>query len=159
MVAVDNVLIVGAGASGAAAAILLADAGVAVDLVEIKPEVSALGSGITLQGNALSVCCVELGVFDECLAISAIPFSKLVIRAPDPAATIVAEVDDIPLRRPRPAVHNGHVPARPCPDPHGPRRTGRGQGPFLDHYREPRPGSATASTSPSPTARRAATTS
>jgi 2-polyprenyl-6-methoxyphenol hydroxylase-like FAD-dependent oxidoreductase len=96
--AVQNVLVVGAGAAGAATAILLADAGVAVDLVEIKPTVSALGSGITLQGNALRVL-RGLGVLDECLE-RGYPFAKLVIRAPDPAATIVAEVDDIPFGGP-----------------------------------------------------------
>ena len=55
MPAVNNVLVVGSGLAGAATAILLAEAGVAVDLVEIKPDVAALGSGITLQGNALRV--------------------------------------------------------------------------------------------------------
>ena len=53
MPAVNNVLVVGGGLAGAATAIHLADAGVAVDLIEIKPDVAALGSGITLQGNAL----------------------------------------------------------------------------------------------------------
>ena len=53
MPAVNNVLVVGGGLAGAATAIHLAAAGVAVDLVEIKPDVAALGSGITLQGNAL----------------------------------------------------------------------------------------------------------
>jgi 2-polyprenyl-6-methoxyphenol hydroxylase-like FAD-dependent oxidoreductase len=55
MPAVGTALVVGGGAAGAATAILLAEAGVAVDLVEAQPEVSALGSGITLQGNALRV--------------------------------------------------------------------------------------------------------
>ena len=40
MPAVNNVLVVGAGAAGSAAAIHLASAGVAVDLIEIKPDVS-----------------------------------------------------------------------------------------------------------------------
>ena len=39
-------------------------AGVAVDLVEVKPDATALGSGITLQGNALRVL-RQLGVWDE----------------------------------------------------------------------------------------------
>ncbi|WP_138734396.1 FAD-dependent monooxygenase [Modestobacter excelsi] len=98
MPAVKNVLVVGAGAAGTTAAALLADAGVAVDLVEIKSEVSALGSGITLQGNALRVL-RQLGVLDECLQVGQ-PFSQLVIRLPDPAATIVARVDDIPFGGP-----------------------------------------------------------
>ncbi|SOD98061.1 FAD-dependent monooxygenase [Blastococcus haudaquaticus] len=90
MAAVENVLVVGGGVVGAATAILLADAGVSVDLVEIKPDVTALGSGITLQGNALRVL-RELGVLDECLA-QGYPAEELVIRAPDPAATVVARV-------------------------------------------------------------------
>jgi 2-polyprenyl-6-methoxyphenol hydroxylase-like FAD-dependent oxidoreductase len=98
MTAVQKVLVVGAGAAGAATAILLADAGVAVDLVEIKPGVSALGSGITLQGNALRVL-RGLGVLDECLQ-RGYPFAKLVIRAPDEKATVLAEVDDIPFGGP-----------------------------------------------------------
>ena len=53
MPAVNNVLVVGSGLAGAATAIKLAAAGVAVDLVEIKPDLAAVGSGITLQGNAL----------------------------------------------------------------------------------------------------------
>ena len=53
MTAVNSVLVVGAGLAGAATAIRLAEAGVAVDLVEITPDTAALGSGITLQGNAL----------------------------------------------------------------------------------------------------------
>jgi 2-polyprenyl-6-methoxyphenol hydroxylase-like FAD-dependent oxidoreductase len=93
--AVSNVLVIGSGAAGTATAILLADAGIAVDLVEIRTDVSALGSGITLQGNALRVL-RQLGVLDECLA-HGYPFSQLVIRLPDPAATIVATVDDIPF--------------------------------------------------------------
>ena len=48
MPAVDNVLVVGGGTAGAATAILLADAGVRVDFVEIKDDVTALGLGITL---------------------------------------------------------------------------------------------------------------
>ncbi|MFD0523622.1 FAD-dependent monooxygenase [Paractinoplanes durhamensis] len=64
MPAVGNVLVVGGGAAGAAAAILLAEGGVAVDLIDIKPDIGALGSGITLQGNALRVL-RQLGVWDE----------------------------------------------------------------------------------------------
>ncbi|SFU07653.1 2-polyprenyl-6-methoxyphenol hydroxylase [Geodermatophilus amargosae] len=90
MAAVQNVLVVGGGAVGAATATLLADAGVSVDLVEITPDVTALGSGITLQGNALRVL-RQLGVLDECLALG-YAADQLVIRAPDPAGTVVARV-------------------------------------------------------------------
>lgn len=67
MTAVNDVLVVGAGTAGVAAATFLADAGVAVDLVEINSDVTALGSGVTLQGNALRVL-RQLGVLDECFA-------------------------------------------------------------------------------------------
>ncbi|WP_433782163.1 FAD-dependent monooxygenase [Actinomycetospora sp. CA-101289] len=93
MPAVDTALVVGGGAAGAATAILLADAGVAVDLVEAQPEVSALGSGITLQGNALRVL-RRLGVLEECAALG-YECSGLLVRAADPAATVLAQLPDL----------------------------------------------------------------
>ncbi len=91
MPAVNDVLVVGGGVSGAAIATLLADASVSVDLVEIKSDVTALGSGITLQGNALRVL-RQLGVLDECLA-EGWASEGLVLRAPfDPEATVVARM-------------------------------------------------------------------
>ncbi|MEU4420181.1 FAD-dependent monooxygenase [Actinoplanes sp. NPDC024001] len=93
MPAVRNVLVVGGGAAGAAAAILLAEGGVSVDLVDAKPDVAALGSGITLQGNALRVL-RELGVWDQ-VAAEGYAFDTLGLRAPDPAGTLLAELTDI----------------------------------------------------------------
>ena len=92
MPAVGSVLVVGAGAAGTATAILLAEQGVSVDLVDAKPDVSALGSGITLQGNALRVF-RELGVWPSVHA-KGYAFDSLGIRAPDPAGTLVAEIPD-----------------------------------------------------------------
>src|SRR3954447_8640635 len=92
MPAVDSVLVVGSGLAGTATAIHLAARGVAVDLVEIKPEVAALGSGITLQGNALREL-KSLGVWDEVEA-AGYAFDTTGIRAPDPDGTVVAEVSD-----------------------------------------------------------------
>src|SRR3954470_3215745 len=92
MPAVDSVLVVGSGLAGTAAAIHLAARGVAVDLVEIKPEVAALGSGITLQGNALREL-KALGVWDEVQA-AGYAFDVTGIRAPDPHGTVVAEIPD-----------------------------------------------------------------
>jgi 2-polyprenyl-6-methoxyphenol hydroxylase-like FAD-dependent oxidoreductase len=92
MPAVSNVLVVGAGLAGAGTAIHLAARGVAVDLVEIKPEVAALGSGITLQGNALREL-RSLGVWDEVEA-HGYAFDVTGIRAPDPAGSVVAEIPD-----------------------------------------------------------------
>ena len=92
MPAVNNVLVVGAGLAGAGVAIHLASRGVAVDLIEIKPEVAALGSGITLQGNALREL-KALGVWDQVEA-AGYAFGVTGIRAPDPAGSIVAEIPD-----------------------------------------------------------------
>jgi 2-polyprenyl-6-methoxyphenol hydroxylase-like FAD-dependent oxidoreductase len=90
--AVSTVLVVGAGLAGTATAIRLAEAGVAVDLVEIKPEVAALGSGITLQGNALREL-RTLGVWEQ-VSAAGYAFDVTGIRAPDPAGSVVAEIPD-----------------------------------------------------------------
>jgi 2-polyprenyl-6-methoxyphenol hydroxylase-like FAD-dependent oxidoreductase len=92
MPAVRSVLVIGAGAAGTATAILLAERGVSVDLVDVKPDVGALGSGITLQGNALRVL-RELGVWAE-VEEHGYSFDSLGIRAPDPNGTLVAEIPD-----------------------------------------------------------------
>ncbi len=92
MPAVSTVLVVGAGLAGAATAIRLAEAGVAVDLVEIKPDTTALGSGITLQGNALREL-RTLGVWERVQA-AGYAFDTTGIRAPDPVGTVVAEIAD-----------------------------------------------------------------
>jgi 2-polyprenyl-6-methoxyphenol hydroxylase-like FAD-dependent oxidoreductase len=90
MPSVRNVLIVGGGAAGCAAAILFARDGAAVDLIEIKPDLSALGSGITVQGNALRVL-RQLGVWDE-VAAAGYAFNTLGLRAPD--GTLLVEMED-----------------------------------------------------------------
>jgi 2-polyprenyl-6-methoxyphenol hydroxylase-like FAD-dependent oxidoreductase len=93
MSAVRNVLVVGGGAAGAAAAILLAEGGVSVDLIDIKPDVGAVGSGITLQGNALRIL-RRLGVGDEVLR-HGYAFDTLGMRAPDPHGTLIVELEDV----------------------------------------------------------------
>jgi 2-polyprenyl-6-methoxyphenol hydroxylase-like FAD-dependent oxidoreductase len=90
MPCVRDVLVVGGGAAGCAAAVLLAQAGVQVDLAEIKPDAAALGSGITVQGNALRVL-RQLGVWDE-VAAAGYAFSTLGLRSPD--GTLLAEIED-----------------------------------------------------------------
>jgi 2-polyprenyl-6-methoxyphenol hydroxylase-like FAD-dependent oxidoreductase len=90
MAAVGNVLIVGGGTAGSALAVLLARGGVAVDIAEIKPDIAALGSGITLQGNALRIL-RDLGVWDE-ISASGYAFDVLGLRAPD--GTLIAEIPD-----------------------------------------------------------------
>jgi 2-polyprenyl-6-methoxyphenol hydroxylase-like FAD-dependent oxidoreductase len=92
MPAVNSVLVVGGGLAGAGTAIHLARAGVAVELIEIKPDVAVLGSGITLQGNALREL-KALGVWDDVEA-AGYAFDTTGIRAPDPNGTVVAEIAD-----------------------------------------------------------------
>lgn len=91
MPAVTKVLVVGGGLAGTATAILLAQDGVAVDLVEAKPDVPAVGSGITLQGNALREL-RRLGVWPRAKA-AGYPFDCLGLRAPD--GTLLAEIPDV----------------------------------------------------------------
>ncbi|SDS09235.1 2-polyprenyl-6-methoxyphenol hydroxylase [Nocardioides scoriae] len=93
MPAVRSVLVVGGGAAGAATAVLLAEQGVSVDLVDIAPDIATHGSGITLQGNALRVL-RELGVWDA-VREHGYAFDGLGLRAPDPHGSLVAELDDI----------------------------------------------------------------
>jgi 2-polyprenyl-6-methoxyphenol hydroxylase-like FAD-dependent oxidoreductase len=92
MSAVQNVLVVGGGLAGAGVAVRLARAGVAVDLVEVKPDVHALGSGITLQGNALREL-DALGVWESARE-RGYPFDVTGFRAPDPAGTELFAVPD-----------------------------------------------------------------
>jgi 2-polyprenyl-6-methoxyphenol hydroxylase-like FAD-dependent oxidoreductase len=93
MTAVQKVAIAGSGVAAMASAIRLAQSGVEVDVYEAKPELSALGSGISLQGNALRVF-DALGAWDEIRA-AGYPFEGLNLRAPGPAAPIVAELPDV----------------------------------------------------------------
>ncbi|WP_309073472.1 FAD-dependent monooxygenase [Paenarthrobacter sp.] len=93
MAAVQRVGIVGAGAAGLAAAILLAEAGVEVEVLEKAAEPQTLGSGITLQGNALRVL-RALGVWEQVEA-KGYGFSTLGLRAPNPAGTVLAVLEDI----------------------------------------------------------------
>jgi 2-polyprenyl-6-methoxyphenol hydroxylase-like FAD-dependent oxidoreductase len=88
-----KVAIAGTGVAGLAAAIQLAKAGVEVDGFEARLEPSALGSGISLQGNALRVF-DALGVWDD-VRRAGYPFEGLHLRAPGPGAPIVAELPDV----------------------------------------------------------------
>ncbi|MFH8575241.1 FAD-dependent oxidoreductase [Streptomyces zaomyceticus] len=104
-----KVLVVGGGAAGNAATVLLRRAGIDVDLVEAKDDWNATaGSGITLQGNALRVL-RELGVWEEVKA-SGFPFGSVGITAPDGTVLHVQRDlrtggDDLPatlgMQRPR----------------------------------------------------------
>jgi 2-polyprenyl-6-methoxyphenol hydroxylase-like FAD-dependent oxidoreductase len=92
MSAVSRVAIVGSGVAGTAAAILLAEGGVDVDVFEQKPDLSALGSGITLQGNALRVF-DRLGVWEQ-VKEAGYSFDQTGLRAPGPDAPVIAQIPD-----------------------------------------------------------------
>lgn len=92
MSAVQRVAIAGAGIAGLSAAILLAEDGVEVDVFETKSEISALGSGITLQGNALRSF-ARLGIWDQVQA-KCWASDLLGLRAPGPDAAVIAIVPD-----------------------------------------------------------------
>jgi len=92
MSAVKRTAIAGAGIAGLATAILLAEDGVEVDVYEAKATLSALGSGITLQGNALRSF-GRLGIWEKVKANS-YTFEVLGLRAPGPDATIIAQIPD-----------------------------------------------------------------
>lgn len=93
MPAIRNALVIGAGAAGTGAAVLLAESGVSVDLIEVKPTVTALGSGITVQGNALRVL-RQLGVYDQ-VRSRGYAFNTLGLRLPDETGTLVHETEDV----------------------------------------------------------------
>ena len=93
MTAVRSVLVIGAGLAGAACGIRLAEAGVQVDLIDKQPDVSALGSGITLQGNALRAF-RELGVWDR-VQEKGYAYESVGLRAPDPNGTLITEIQEI----------------------------------------------------------------
>lgn len=94
------VLVVGGGASGNAVTVLLRRAGIAVDLIEAKPDWNATtGSGITLQGNALRVL-RELGIWEQ-VRTSGYAFCSVAVTAPDGTVLHVSEDiqtggDDLP---------------------------------------------------------------
>jgi 2-polyprenyl-6-methoxyphenol hydroxylase-like FAD-dependent oxidoreductase len=92
MSAVQRVAIAGAGIAGLASAILLAEDGVEVDVYEVKPELSALGSGITLQGNALRSF-GRLGIWEE-VQQRCWSSDLLGLRAPGPDAAVIAVIPD-----------------------------------------------------------------
>lgn len=105
MTAVHKVAVAGSGVAGLAAAIQLAKAGVEVDVFESKPELSALGSGISLQGNALRVF-DALGAWSD-IRDAGYAFAGLNLRAPGPDAPIVAQLPDVKAGGPDYPSHMG----------------------------------------------------
>ncbi|QFZ19037.1 FAD-dependent monooxygenase [Saccharothrix syringae] len=92
MPAAHNALVIGGGLAGTATAALLAGGGVEVDLVEVRPDVTTTGSGITLQGNALREL-RALGVWERVRA-EGYGFDSVGLRAPDARGTLLVEFPD-----------------------------------------------------------------
>ena len=128
MTAVKKVAIAGSGVAALATAIQLAKAGVEVDVFEAKPEPSTLGSGISLQGNALRVF-DALGAWDDMRA-AGYPFEGLNLRAPGPGAPVVAQMPDVKSGGPDYPGADGDAAARARPDPPRARAEGRRQRPL-----------------------------
>ncbi|AZG46224.1 FAD-dependent monooxygenase [Gordonia insulae] len=94
MAPVERIGIVGAGAAGLTLGVLLSDAGFDVEVLEKEvDDTNTLGSGITLQGNALRVL-RDIGVWPELLA-RGFPCDSLALRAPDLDATVLAVLPDV----------------------------------------------------------------
>jgi 2-polyprenyl-6-methoxyphenol hydroxylase-like FAD-dependent oxidoreductase len=56
MALVNKVLVIGGGIGGMCAAIQLRKQGIAVDLVELSPDWTVYGAGITISGPACARC-------------------------------------------------------------------------------------------------------
>ncbi|WP_296667390.1 FAD-dependent monooxygenase [Demequina sp.] len=98
MTATTRVAIAGGGVAATALAIQLARAGIEVDMFDKAEGASALGSGITLQGNALRAF-EHLGVWDQ-IQEAGYAFNGLSLRAPGPGAPIVADMPEISMGGP-----------------------------------------------------------
>ena len=124
MPAVNNVLVVGSGLAGAATAIQLAAGRRRRRPVEIKPDVAALGSGITLQGNALRELQRARRLGRRCRP-PATPSTSPASARPTRPARVRRRDPRRQDRRPGPARRHGHAPPRAGPHPRstGPPRS------------------------------------
>ncbi len=71
MAKVENVLVVGAGIGGLAAAAALGQRGVNVDVVEIKPDSTVYGVGINQPANSLRAL-DRIGVLEQILEVGVV---------------------------------------------------------------------------------------
>ena len=90
---VHRVLVVGGGITGGVLSLALAQKGVEVVLVDLRPELGGVGHGITLQGNALRAF-DRVGVFDE-IAERGFGFSGLRMFTAD--GTLLMDVQTPPM--------------------------------------------------------------
>lgn len=88
-----RVLVVGGGISGGVLSIALARQGVDVVLVDLRADLTGVGHGITLQGNALRAF-HAVGVYDR-IAERGYPFAHLRLRTAD--GRVLAEIPTPPM--------------------------------------------------------------
>jgi 2-polyprenyl-6-methoxyphenol hydroxylase-like FAD-dependent oxidoreductase len=93
---VRRVLVVGGGITGGVLSLALAQKGVEVVLVDLRPELGGVGHGITLQGNALKAF-KAVGIYDR-LAERGFPFSHLRLKTAD--GHVMAEIATPPMGGP-----------------------------------------------------------
>jgi 2-polyprenyl-6-methoxyphenol hydroxylase-like FAD-dependent oxidoreductase len=93
---VRRVLVVGGGITGGVLSLALAQRGVEVVLVDLRPSLGGVGHGITLQGNALKAF-RSVGIYDR-LAERGYPFSHLRLKTADGA--VLAEIPTPPMGGP-----------------------------------------------------------
>jgi 2-polyprenyl-6-methoxyphenol hydroxylase-like FAD-dependent oxidoreductase len=89
MHAVENILIVGAGMCGMPLGVALKRAGIACEMVEIRPKLTEPGTGISLQGPALRAL-HSVGVLDRCIVRG---FGYSHFKACDAAGNVTGIVD------------------------------------------------------------------
>src|SRR5262245_63660373 len=89
MHAVKNVLIVGAGMCGMSLGVALRRTGINCEIVEIRPELTEPGTGISLQGPALRAL-QTMGVLDQCISRG---FGYSYFKACDAMGNVTGTVD------------------------------------------------------------------
>jgi 2-polyprenyl-6-methoxyphenol hydroxylase-like FAD-dependent oxidoreductase len=89
MPSVGNVLIVGGGVCGMTLAVCLKRAGIACEIVEIRPEWAEPGTGISLQGPALRAL-RSVGVLERCIGQG---FGYSLFKTCDAAGNVTGTVD------------------------------------------------------------------
>ncbi|MBZ5740938.1 FAD-dependent monooxygenase [Nocardioides mangrovi] len=93
---VDRVLVVGGGITGGVLSLALAQKGVEVVLVDLRPSLGGVGHGITLQGNALKAF-RSVGIYDQ-LAERGFVFNHLRLKTAD--GQVIAEIQTPPMGGP-----------------------------------------------------------
>ncbi|HRW01162.1 MAG TPA: FAD-dependent monooxygenase [Tetrasphaera sp.] len=94
--AVSKVLVIGGGVTGTMVSLALTQKGIDVVLVERQDDLTAIGHGLTIQGNALKAF-KEVGVIDQVLA-KGFPFGGLRMRAAN--GDLVMEIPTPPMGGP-----------------------------------------------------------